>query len=332
MKNSQNNLDEQVKEDNFIIAIGASAGGLEAISILFDNTPSDEVSYIIIQHLSPDYKSLMAPLLAKHSKLSIYVVENEMTVLPNSIYLLPEGKNMTISSGKLYLKERSSSTPNAAIDIFFNSLALDQGSKSIGIILSGNGGDGRKGIEAIKKVGGMVIVQEPDSTDNNSMPNNAISSGFYDFILTPAAIPKQITNYIRQKKIDKYFSDPYSEPNEELLLEILNLVKKHTPLNFSEYKQSTIVRRIIRRMVANNFDTIEEYIEYLKTHTSEVESLSKDFLISVTRFFRDPEAFEVIEKKVIPEIIDNKLMVDTLRVWVIGCATGEEAYSIAILI
>jgi two-component system, chemotaxis family, CheB/CheR fusion protein len=326
------NLKPSVKPDQFIIAIGASAGGMEAINTLFDNTPTDGVSYVIIQHLSPDYKSLMAALLVKHSKLKIYEVEHEMEVLSNCVYVMPEGKNMTIVGGKLMLNDRESSTPNSAVDIFFNSLAEDQGSQSIAIVLAGNGLDGTKGIASIKKVGGLVIIQNPDSTEYNSMPGNAIASGYFDYILSPQLIPQQIINYIKQRTLTDHFSEPVSDKDEASLKEVMKLIKQHTPLDFSEYKRPTIVRRIIRRVIACNVNSIDEYIKFLKSNPSEIEILSKEFLISVTRFFRDQEAFEIIRNKVIPEIIEGKLLVDTLKIWVIGCATGEEAYSLAILI
>lgn len=335
MKSQSNNNDKHpgsTKAENFIIGIGASAGGMEAIHELFDYTPTDAVSYVIVQHLSPDHKSFMKELLAKHSKLKISVAESGMEVVSNRVYVLPEGKNMTIAGGRLILKDRQGSTPNSAIDIFFNSLAEDLGNKSVAIVLSGNGADGTKGIEAIKKVGGMVIVQDPKSTAYKSMPSSAIDSGYYDHILAPKMIPLQIVKYIKQKTLVDNFSHPLSEDNEEALLEINNLIKTHTPLDFSEYKRPTIIRRITRRIVANNAETIGDYIKILKTNPAEIDILSKEFLISVTNFFRDPEAFDVIAKRVIPEIIENKLLVDVLKIWVIGCATGEEAYSLAILI
>jgi two-component system, chemotaxis family, CheB/CheR fusion protein len=318
--------------EKFIVGLGASAGGMEAIHELFDNTPTDGVSYVIIQHISPDYKSFIKELLAKHSKLKIYVAENSMEVLSNCVYVLPEGKNMTIAGGRLMLKDRQSATPNSAVDIFFNSLAEDLGNKSIAIVLSGNGADGTKGIEAIKKVGGMVIVQDPESTSHKSMPLKAIESGYYDYILAPTLIPLQIVNYIKQKVLSGNFTHPLSEASEAALLEINKLIKAQTPLDFSEYKQPTIIRRITRRMAAHELETITDYVDILKTTPAEIDILSKEFLISVTSFFRDQEAFQLLAKNVIPEISENKLLVDVLKIWVIGCATGEEAYSLAILV
>jgi two-component system, chemotaxis family, CheB/CheR fusion protein len=322
----------QNESELFIIGIGASAGGMDAIHTIFDHTPSDAVSYVIIQHLSPDYQSFMAELLVKHSKLKIFKVENGMEVVTNCVYVMPEGKYMTIAGGKLMLKDRQKSTSNSAVDIFFNSLAEDLGNKSIGIVLSGNGADGTKGVAAIKKVGGMVIVQDPGSTEFGSMPASVIDSGYYDYILPPKLIPQQIVNYIAEKTLIKHLADPASSPDEPALLEIIELIRNHTPLDFSDYKRPTIVRRIIRRMVANNAYTIADFIQILKINPKEIEILAKEFLISVTNFFRDPKAFDLIREKVIPEIVEHKLIVDTFKVWVIGCATGEEAYSLAILI
>ena len=320
------------KSDLFIIAIGASAGGMEAIHTLFDHTLTDAVSYVIIQHLSPNYKSFMAELLVKHSKLKIYKAESDMEVVSNCVYVLPEGKNMTIEGGRLVLTDRKESTPNSAIDNFFNSLAEDQGNKSIGIVLSGNGSDGTKGIAAIKKAGGMVIVQDPQSTEFESMPTSAISSGNYDHILTPQQIPLKIVEYVNQKTWVNRFSESASDQEEAHLSELIRLIKSHTPLDFSQYKRPTIVRRALRRMLATDCGTMEDYIGLLKSNPAEIDILAKEFLIGVTNFFRDPEAFEAIRNKVIPGIIKNKLSVDTLKIWVIGCATGEEAYSLAILV
>lgn len=323
---------ETPEPEKFIIAIGASAGGMQAIHTLFDNTPSDAVSYVIIQHLSPDHQSFMAELLAKHSKLKIFVAEDGMEVKSNNIYVMPKGKVMKIAGCKLFLTDREKSSPNSAIDTFFNSLAEDQGNYSIAIVLAGNGSDGSKGIAAIKNVGGMVIVQEPDSTENKSMPNSAIESGYYDYILAPSLIPDQIINYVKQRTFTSSFTGHLSENDELALVDVIKIIKNHTPLDFSEYKRPTIIRRVVRRMVACNANTINDYIEILKNNTAEIDTLSKEFLISVTQFFRDPSAFEIIRSKVIPQIIENKLLVDTFKVWVIGCATGEESYSLAILI
>ncbi len=319
-------------KDLYIIAIGASAGGMEAIHLLFDNTPEDGASYVIIQHLSPDHKSFMAELLAKHSKLQITEAENGMFIKPNLVYLMPKGKNMTIKKRKLHLTDSKAIQPNTAIDIFLDSLAEDQGDKSIAVILSGTGTDGTKGIAAIKKHGGYVIVQDPKSAKFDGMPNSAIESGNADIVLAPQLIPKEIIAYLNRDLLENTLTDKITEADETALRVILELIQQNTPLDFSEYRRPTIIRRIVIRMTKTEKDTLIDYIEFLKSHPDEINILANEFLISVTKFFRDKGAFEILQEKVIPEIIENKLMVDTLKVWVVGCATGEEAYSLAILI
>jgi two-component system CheB/CheR fusion protein len=319
-------------KDLYIIAIGASAGGMEAIHMLFDHTPEDGVAYIVIQHLSPDHKSFMAELLAKHSKLKISVAENEMFVEPNQVYLMPQGKNMTIKNRRLMLTDIKEVQRNTSIDIFFDSLAASLEEKSIGIILSGTGSDGTKGIAAIKRKGGFVIAQEPNSAKFDGMPNSAIKSGNVDLILSPELIPGEIINYLRRNILEGSFGLRSNENADATLVRILHLIDEYTPLDFSEYKRPTLIRRIVIRMTKNNMSLLEEYEGYLKANPDEIKILAKEFMIGVTRFFRDKGAFEVLKNKVIPEIVETKLQVDTLKVWVVGCTTGEEAYSIAMLI
>lgn len=319
-------------EDTFIIAIGASAGGMEAIHLLFDHTPEDGVAYVIIQHLSPDHKSFMAELLEKHSKLQISIAKDGMFVEPNHVYLMPQGKNMTIRNRILYLTDIKAMQPNKAIDIFLDSLAESHGDKSVAVILSGTGSDGTKGIAAIKKNGGFVIVQDPGSAKFNGMPTSAIASGNVDVILSPDLIPEEIITHLKRDLLESNYSSELTEYTEATLVEILNLIEKHTPLDFSDYKRPTIIRRIVLRMAKNKISSLKDYVNFLESNPDEISTLADEFLISVTQFFRDQEAFEVLKEKVIPEIIENKLQVDTLKVWVVGCATGEEAYSIAILI
>jgi two-component system CheB/CheR fusion protein len=319
-------------KDLYIIAIGASAGGMEAIHLLFDHTPEDGVAYVIIQHLSPDHKSFMAELLEKHSKLKISVAEHEMLVEPNQVYLMPKGKQMTIKNRRLMLSNIDPSHRNTTIDIFFDSLAQSLEAKSIAVILSGTGSDGTKGIASIKKNGGFVIVQDPESSKFDGMPNSAIASGNVDKILSPDLIPEEIINYLHREILESTLANQITENDEASLVKIHDLIQLHTPLDFSDYKRPTLIRRIVNRMTKNNMTVLEEYAAYLKANPAEIKTLSREFLIGVTQFFRDKEAFEVLQEKVIPEIIENKLQVDILKVWVVGCTTGEEAYSIAILI
>lgn len=300
--------------------------------MLFDHTPQDGVAYVIIQHLSPDHRSFMAELLAKHSKLEILVAENGMYVEANRIYLMPQGKNMVIRERRLYLTNSRPSQPNTAIDIFLDALAEDQREKSIAVILSGTGRDGTKGIAAIKKNGGFVIAQDPESAKFDGMPHSAIESGSVDIVLPPEQIPQEIIAHLNRDTLEVNLSDKTTEKDEDSLRRILDLVEKNTPLDFSEYKRPTIIRRIVTRMTKNKIVSLGDYADFLAVNPAETEVLANEFLISVTKFFRDKEAFETIGQSVIPEIVENKLQVDTLKAWVVGCATGEEAYSLAMLI
>lgn len=312
-----------------IIAIGASAGGMEEINSFFDSTPLDGVSYIIIQHLSPDFKSRMVELLAKHSKLKVEQAENGMPVKSNQVYLIPSDKFMTIQGNKLYLTDKEKiKGPHMTINTFFSSLAADYGKKAIGIVLSGLGADGTEGIKAIKKAGGIVMARNPETSEFGSMPSNAIGTGLVDFVLEPDQMPEAIEDFVKNE--GKFTID--HEDDEKNLAAIVDLIKERSPLDFTDYKQATILRRTKRRASYGNFTTLENYLNFLKVSPEEVETLAKEFLISVTSFFRDKEAFDFIQKNVLPDILEKLAPGEELKMWIAGCATGEEVYSIAILI
>jgi two-component system CheB/CheR fusion protein len=313
----------------YIIAIGASAGGMEEINSFFDHTPLDGVSYIIIQHLSSDFKSRMVELLAKHSKLVVNEAKNDMQVISNQVYLIPNDKFMTIRGGKLYLSYNETvKGPHLTINVFFKSLADDCGKKVIGVILSGLGSDGTEGIKAIKKAGGMVIARNPETTEFGSMPSNAIATGLVDFVLEPALMPDAIEDYVKQGR--EMIPD---EKGDELHIKsIIDLIKDKSPLDFSDYKLPTLLRRTKRRAAYGNFSSLSGYLDFLRTSPAEIEALAKDFLISVTSFFRDKEAFSYIQKHILPVILAGLAAGEELKMWVAGCATGEEAYSLGILI
>ena len=316
-------------EPHHIIAIGASAGGMDEINSFFDHTPLDGVSYVIIQHLSSDFKSRMVELLARHSKLVVKEAENEMVVVCNEVYLIPHNKFMTISDGSLYLSDKEHvKGPHLTINNFFESLAADCGKKAIGIILSGLGSDGTEGIKAIKKAGGMIMARNPATSDFGSMPSSAIATGLVDFVLEPALMPGAIEDYV--KNAGELLTD--DKDDETNLKAIIDLIKENSPLDFSDYKQTTILRRTKRRASYANFTSLGSYLNHLKTTPEEVDALAKDFLISVTAFFRDKEAFEFIQKEVLPAILQKLAPGEELKLWVAGCATGEEVYSLAILI
>ncbi|MBW4891429.1 PAS domain-containing protein [Mucilaginibacter sp. HMF5004] len=319
----------QTAEPHHIIAIGASAGGMEEINSFFDHTPLDGVSYIIIQHLSSDFKSRMLELLSKHSKLVVKQAEDGMNVECNVVYLIPSDKYMTIQDNTLQLAVKGKiQGPHLTINCFFNSLAADCGKKAIGIILSGLGSDGTEGVKAIKKVGGMIIARNPETTEFGSMPASAIATGLVDFVLEPELMPTAIEDYV------KYGGELLTDnrDDEKYLSAIINLIKQKSPLDFSDYKQNTILRRTKRRAAHSNFTSLESYLEFLKTSPEEIEALAKDFLISVTSFFRDKEAFEFIQKNVIPDMLEKLATGEELKIWIAGCATGEEVYSMAIMV
>ncbi len=317
-----------------IVALGASAGGLEALQQFFKNTsPNSGMAFVVIQHLSPDYKSMMVELLSKNTAMPVKRVENGMRVEPNQVYLIPPKTQMTLLHGKLLLGEIDHSKGLVLpIDIFFKSLAEDQGERAIGVVLSGTGSDGTRGIRAIKEAGGMVMVQEESSAKFSGMPGSAIATGLADFVLPPERMPEALLKYIQHPYVQKA-PDPSSASSaeENQIDPLIALLRKETGVDFSFYKPSTILRRIERRMGIAQMITVEEYARHLSQSPQEVKALYKDLLISVTRFFRDPEAFEILRRKVIPEIFAQANGDQPIRIWVAGCATGEEAYSVAIL-
>jgi two-component system, chemotaxis family, CheB/CheR fusion protein len=323
------------KTDHYLIGIGASAGGLEAIHRLFDHFPSNSsFSFVIIQHLSPDHKSLMAELLTKHTQMQVQEAEDNMRTKPNCIYVLPSGKALTLKNGRLHLTDQvRTREPNFAIDVFFDSLAKDRGPYAIGIVLSGTGTDGTKGVKKIKEAGGMVMVQDPASAKFDGMPKSAIETGYVDYVFTPERMPNEIIEYTRQIPLVKELVERSEEEikDEKVLEEILELICTHTQTNFKNYKQATIYRRLQKRMDLLKVYSLTDYLNYLHETPAEIKILCQEFLIGVTKFFRDEEAFEVLEKETIPEIINNTPEDETIKVWATACSTGEEVYSLAML-
>ncbi len=317
---------------NYVVGVGASAGGLEAINELFDNMPATTgFSFVIVQHLSPDYKSLMADLLSKHTDMQVFEAAEDMFIKPDCIYLIPARKTITLRNGRLKLEEMiRDHHPNTAIDIFLESLAKDKAERSIGIILSGTGTDGTRGIQAIKNSGGTVAVQDPVTAQFDGMPNSAIASGFVDLILSPELMPDELLEFLKEAPLLRSFN-ALSTQEEQVLQDILELVYKTTGHDFSNYKRPTINRRMARRMAEKNIRSVSAYYGHLSTHQEEVKDLCKEFLLHVTRFFRDPEAYDQLRTSVVPVILRNKEPGGTVKVWTAACSTGEEAYSLAML-
>jgi two-component system CheB/CheR fusion protein len=324
----------QLPGDFYIVGIGASAGGLDALERFFSEAPSDSgLAFVVIQHLSPDYKSLMADLLGKRTDMPVHVAEDGMAVEPNHVYLIPPKQSLTIFHQKLYLTDRESGLLYLPIDIFFQSLADDLGEKAIGVILSGTGSDGTRGIRAIKEKGGLVIVQDEQSAKFDGMPRSAVATNLVDYILPPEKMVREALTYIQHPYL---ISDPAVKRvishDDDSLSKIFALLRSNSGVDFTYYKQSTMVRRIERRMSIKQIEKLSDYLYLLHQTPSEANTLYREFLIGVTRFFRDAEAFEELRTKVIPAIFENKNRGEAIRVWVAGCSTGEEAYSIAILL
>lgn len=318
-----------MNEPEYIIAIGASAGGLEEINSFFDHTPLDGVSYIVVQHLSADFKSRMVEVLAKHSKLLVEEATEGLLIETNHVYLIPHDKFMTIRENRLYLQNKDKAkSPHLTINTFFNSLALECGRKAIAVVLSGLGSDGSEGLIAIKKAGGMVMARNPETSPFSSMPAKAIATGMVDFILEPSSMPGAIEDYVNYEGGHK----AEVVDDEKNLAAIVDLIKERSPLDFSDYKISTILRRTKRRAAYHDFTSLKKYHDFLKSSPEEIEALSKDFLISVTTFFRDKEAFDYIQKNILPGMLKKLAPNEELKLWVAGCVTGEEVYSLAMLI
>ena len=319
------------KYDHYIVAIGASAGGLEAIHEFFDSMPNtSNISFIIIQHLSPDYKSLLVELVARHTDMKVFEAGDHQEIERKCIYVIPNTKLITIQKNQLRLTEKTNlKVPNNAVDVFLYSLAKERKEQAIAVILSGTGTDGTKGTEAVKKEGGLVIVQDPSTAKFDGMPNSVIAAGNADFILPPAAISNEIINHISPPPTFLYGNE---KKDDQFLQSVFDLIKTESGIEFHYYKTPTILRRINKRMIHGNFSDPDNYITYLNENKDEVKQLGQDFLIGVTRFYRDSEAFQILQEKVIPTIIDNKEEDDTIKVWVTACSTGEEAYTIAMVI
>ena len=319
------------KHDHYIIAIGASAGGLEAIHEFFDSMPdTPDVSFIIIQHLSPDYKSLLVELVARHTDMKVYEAGDHQEIERKCVYVIPNTSLITIQKNQLQLTEKKlDKLPNNAVDVFLYSLAKEKKDKAIAIILSGTGTDGTRGAEAIKKEGGLVLVQDPVTAKFDGMPNSVIAAGNADFILPPSAIYDEILHHVSPPPAFLYGDD---KKDDLFLKTVFDLIQAESGMEFHYYKTPTILRRITKRMMQGGFQHPDKYVDYLKKNKEEIQQLGQDFLIGVTRFFRDREAFDTLRDKVIAAIIDNKEDDDSIKIWVTACSTGEEAYSIAIIV
>jgi two-component system, chemotaxis family, CheB/CheR fusion protein len=320
-----------------IVGIGASAGGLAAFEAFFSGMPADvdpDMAFVLVQHLAPDHKSILTELIRHYTRMQVFEVEDGMAVRPNCAYIIPPNRDMAFLNGTLQLMEPSAPRgQRLPIDFFFRSLAQDQHEQAICVVLSGTGSDGTLGVRAIKGEGGMVMVQNPASTEYDGMPRSAIATGLVDYELPPAEMPAQLIAYVAHAfgKLPRPAIAPTSM-TENAMKKTFVLLRAQTGHDFSQYKPSTVHRRIQRRMAVHQIETIDGYVKLLQQTPAEVEALFRDLLIGVTSFFRDPDAFKALEEQLVPRLLAGKPANDVLRVWVPGCSTGEEAYSIGILL
>ena len=292
------------------------------------------MAFVLVQHLAPDHKSILTELVKRYTRMRVREVEDGMVVEPNCAYIIPPNRDMAFLGGALQLLEPSTARGlRLPIDFFFRSLAQDQHERAICIVLSGTGSDGTLGVRAIKGAGGMAMAQNPESTEYDGMPRSAIATRMVDFVLPPAEMPAQLISYVAHAfgKAAIPLSPP-TPKSEGALKRVFILLRAQTGHDFSHYKQNTVIRCVERRMAISQIDRLDDYVRYLQQSPAEVESLFHDLLIGVTSFFRDPAAFEALRLHVIPQLVEGKPPGSPIRVWVPGCSTGEEAYSIAILL
>jgi two-component system, chemotaxis family, CheB/CheR fusion protein len=319
-----------------IVGIGASAGGLAAFEHFFSGILRKQdigMAFILVQHLAPDHKSLLPDLIKHFTSLPVFLVEDGMYVRPNSVYINPPNSSMALFGGCLQLMEPAEPRGlRLPIDFFFNSLAHEQKDRAIGIVLSGAGSDGTAGIHAIKEVGGVVLAQEPGSAEFQSMPTSAIETGLVDFVLAPDKMAEKILSYTTQVSHQPISPLALAGQNTDLAMnKIFTLIRLKTGHDFSKYKPSTLYRRVERRMAVHEIIKLGDYLKFLQQSPNEVEALFYDLLIGVTHFFRDVEVFNALEQEIIPSLFSGKPTGSIIRIWSAGCSTGEEAYSLAIL-
>jgi two-component system CheB/CheR fusion protein len=317
-----------------VVGIGASAGGLDAFKKLFSAMPPDSgVAFVLIPHLDPTHESLMAELLARQTTMPVVEAEEGMRVEANRVYVIPPNKYMTISGGVLRLTgpvgRRGFQTP---IDLFLRSLADDQQERAICIILSGTGAHGALGLKAVKAAGGMTMVQDPKSAEYDHMPTSAVATGLADFILPPDKMGEALVKYVQHFYVNGGELSQETIEAPDHMPQILALLRTRTKYDFSCYRKKMLMRRVDRRMGLNQIDNVHQYLDLLRHDAQEIKRLARDLLISVTSFFRDPKAFLALESQALRGLVQSKEPDAPIRVWVPGCATGEEPYSIIILL
>lgn len=316
-----------------VVGIGASAGGLDAFKkFLAAITPDSGMAYVVVQHLDPKHQSILPDILSRVTEIPVHEITDEIKLEPDNIYVIPANKTLCATDGILLLEAREKGGANHAVDKFFKSLAIIHENYAVGIVLSGNGSDGTLGLKTIKEHGGITFAQD-DSSANNSMPTSAILSEVVDFILAPEKIPEQLLLINRTYKANYLDSDAALTVEEEgIVRQIHSMLKLRTGVDFTYYKQTTIRRRLARRMALAKTVTLADYLKYLQKNKEELPALFQDTLIPVTSFFRDPKTWSTLSETVLSSLIKNKPPGDPIRIWSAACSTGEEAYSFAILV
>ena len=324
----------EIIDNPYIVAIGASAGGLDALERFFDELVVDSGAvFVVIQHLSPDHKSMMDNLLSRHTSMPVMMAENGIEMQPDHVYLIPPGKNMTVAGNQLRLVPKNPHKLSLPIDLFFASIAKEFGSRCVGAILSGTGSDGTRGSVAINDAGGFLLAQDPETAKFDGMPRSVIATGLVDEVMAPELLASRIVSHVKNvldvsaKPKGNQQADSATNPLEN----ILHLLYQVGGINFKEYKPATVQRRIERRMQIRHARDLPNYLQLLESDRGEILTLKRDTLIPVTSFFRDAETFELMENNIIPTIIEEHQINHPIRIWVAGCSTGEEAYTLSIL-
>lgn len=319
-----------------VVGIGASAGGLGAFKRLLKSIPGHSgMAFVLVQHLDPSHESQLPDLLQKATTIPVSEISDALKMAPDNIYIIPSNKMLVAKGGSLQLTPRpvkTSSGQNLVIDIFFTSLAEVYQSKAVGVVLSGNASDGTAGLKAIRDYGGITFAQDEESAEYAAMPRSAAQAGVVDFILPPEKILLKLAELTQDKYGNVLDEQHMVQLDETAFKQILSLLRVRKGTDFTYYKQSTIRRRILRRMALSKQEELEDYLNYLREHRKEQDDLYQDLLIPVTSFFRDPGVFEHLCDSVFPSVVKNKAADDTIRIWVAGCSTGEEAYSVAICV
>jgi two-component system CheB/CheR fusion protein len=318
-----------------IVGIGASAGGVDALRRFFNATPPGSgMAFVVILHLSRDYESNLTSILQQNTDMTVVEATDGVKVRPNHVYVIPPARRLNIQNGHLHLTEMTERHEVSTIDRFFRSLAVDQGANAVGVVLSGTGTDGTLGLRTVKEEGGVTMVQDPSETEYDHMPKSAIASGLIDLVLPVRELAEELVEYRDTAGVVQLpeKEDALDEDDRSILQKILTRLYTATGHDFSNYKRPTVLRRLERRLQLHAIGTLADYLQLLREDEDEVQRLYKDLLISVTSFFRDPEAFEALEEPVIPNLFEGRTPGEQVRVWVPGCATGEEAYSLGILL